>query len=282
MDLLRLLESWGMTQKWQQYLFLVVTWHNVLTIVCNCFMMCIYKLNWNFFERYKIQTEPWPWEDNYEEWMVLLKKSIKQVAINSLMIQPVAIFLSLIPRGFQVEFSFDEKDLPDTKTLALSITFFMLVEDFCFHHLHKLLHTKKLYRMVHKVHHTHKVTISIAAEYAHPLEFVLSNMIPFATGPLILQNYTHFYTLMVWFVVRMMESIDGHCGYEFSWSPYRLIPFSTSASYHDFHHSHNIGNYSSFFQLWDSVNSTNKVYFQHCERLAIARRKYLQKKSDLT
>ena len=32
-----------------------------------------------------------------------------------------------------------------------------------------------------------------------------------------------------------MEAIDGHSGYEFSFSPFRLIPMSGSSQYHDYH-----------------------------------------------
>lgn len=63
-----------------------------------------------------------------------------------------------------------------------------------------------------------------------------------------------------------METQDGHCGYDFSWSPYRLIPFSTSAAYHDFHHSHNVGNYSSFFSFWDTLFGCNNDYYAFEEK----------------
>jgi len=71
---------------------------------------------------------------------------------------------------------------------------------------------------------------------------------------------------MLWSFIRLGETLDAHSGYEFSWSPYRLLPFSTSASYHDYHHSHNIGNYSSVFLLWDSVFKTNKHYFYYLQK----------------
>jgi sterol desaturase/sphingolipid hydroxylase (fatty acid hydroxylase superfamily) len=41
---------------------------------------------------------------------------------------------------------------------------------------------------------------------------------------------------------------------------------SGSAEYHNFHHSHNIGNYSSFFSVWDTVFGTNKHYFEYKNR----------------
>lgn len=39
----------------------------------------------------------------------------------------------------------------------------------------------------------------------------------------------------MWHIIRILESLDGNCGYEFSWSPFRLLPFSGSASYHNYH-----------------------------------------------
>ena len=90
----------------------------------------------------------------------------------------------------------------------------------------------------------------------------------------------HFVTFLLWGLVRLGETLDGHCGYEFSWSPYRLIPFSTSASYHNFHHSHNVGNYSSFFSLWDTIFGQNKAYYQYYERMREAQVKYESKNAE--
>jgi len=39
------------------------------------------------------------------------------------------------------------------------------------------------------------------------------------------------------------------------------MPFGTGAAYHAFHHSENIGNYHSFFSVWDTVLGSNKVFF---------------------
>lgn len=63
--------------------------------------------------------------------------------------------------------------------------------------------------------------------------------------------------------MRIFESIDGHSGYEFSWSPYRLLPLSGSSEYHNFHHSHNTGNFGSFFSYWDILCGTNIDFFRH-------------------
>lgn len=108
--------------------------------------------------------------------------------------------------------------------------------------------------------------MSIATEYCHPIEFALGNLLPSAIGPLILGPKMHVVTVFCWYMVIVGESIDGHCGYDFSFSPYRLIPLSGSAEYHDYHHSRNVGNYSSFFSLWDTVFGTNRAYFTEMEQ----------------
>ena len=70
----------------------------------------------------------------------------------------------------------------------------------------------------------------------------------------------HFGTFAVWLLVRSLETHDGHCGYEFPWSPFRMIPFGADATYHGYHHSRNVGNYASSMTIWDSIFNTNKDY----------------------
>eukprot|EP00455_Lapot_gusevi_P014815 TRINITY_DN17463_c0_g1_i1.p1 TRINITY_DN17463_c0_g1~~TRINITY_DN17463_c0_g1_i1.p1 ORF type:complete len:157 (-),score=32.90 TRINITY_DN17463_c0_g1_i1:112-582(-) len=143
----------------------------------------------------------------------------------------------------------------------LQIGFFMVVEDTIFYFAHRTLHHPAIYQYMHKWHHQYKETVGIAAEYAHPMEYLLANMIPTAIGPLLCG--AHLYTFFMWLILRIGETIDGHCGYEFPWSPYRLIPFSGSASVHDFHHSHNVGNFASFFTWWDRICGTDHAWVEH-------------------
>lgn len=163
------------------------------------------------------------------------------------------------------EHDIDAENVPTTLTLAGSLMFCMLCEDATFYFSHRFLHLRWVYPYIHKMHHEYSQTVGIASQYTHPVEFVLGNVIPTAVGPLILGPHMHLLTVFAWYALRIGESLDGHCGYEFSFSPYRLIPFSGSASYHDYHHSHNVGNYASFFQIWDTIFGTNKDYFQHLE-----------------
>ena len=81
----------------------------------------------------------------------------------------------------------------------------------------------------------------------------------------------HFATAFTWYFFRFTESAEGHSGYEFSWSPFRVLPFASDYAYHAYHHSHNIGNYSSFFTIWDTVFGSNSVYYNWKREESLAR-----------
>jgi sterol desaturase/sphingolipid hydroxylase (fatty acid hydroxylase superfamily) len=53
--------------------------------------------------------------------------------------------------------------LPSPSTFALSLVFCMMCEDFFFSMSHRILHTPFLYQHIHKIHHTHIITIGIAS-----------------------------------------------------------------------------------------------------------------------
>ena len=141
----------------------------------------------------------------------------------------------------------------------------MLVEDFVFHMSHRFLHWRHIYPYIHKLHHEHKVTIAIAVNYAHPLEFIFGNLLPAAVGTIILGKHMHITTVWAWYVFRTLESIEGHSGYDFTWSIFRMLPFGSDYGYHIYHHYHNLGNFSSFFTLWDTVLGSNKAYYEFLE-----------------
>ena len=235
--------------------------HNLVHIVGNLVYWLFYHFEFEFIERYKSNEQPWPWKEDPEAWRVLVRKSIAVLIFNSNVL-PALIYAILDHFEVLEEHAMSVEELPTPIELAATIMFFMLVEDFCFYWTHRFLHWRVIYPYIHKMHHTYSTTVGIAAEYAHPVEFVLGNMLPTAVGPAILGPNVHLFTVMAWYVIRFGETLDGHCGYEFSWSPFRLIPFSGSAEYHDFHHSANVGNYGSFFSIWDSVFGTNKAFYQ--------------------
>jgi len=217
-----------------------------------------------FIERYKCLEEAWPWKEDPEAWSKLRFRTICLASFNMFILQPAA-YAPFHCFDLPLDLDFSASGIPDATKMCLQVLFCMVMEDMTFHCSHRFLHLRWIYPWVHKIHHEHKVTIGMASHYAHPLEFVFGNLLPCAVGPIILGTRLHITVALTWYVLRNLESIEGHCGYEFSWSPFRVLPFGSDFAYHAYHHSHNIGNYSSFFTYWDTVFGSNKVYYQYLD-----------------
>jgi len=261
-ELLRLIWPYILKNLGITYFFLitVIGIHSGLNAVIHTVMYLIYKAKIPFFERYKINDKPWPWESDPELWKNMLKRTLKFLAISHVIIIPG---FALMETQLGLKQRFDLESFPSTMEIVGQLVFFMLSDDFMFYWNHRFLHLKSIYPYIHKIHHEYNLTVSIASEYVHPIEFIVGNVLPPALGPKLLGSRVHFVTYILWVVIRILEAADGHSGYEFSWSPFRLLPLSSSSIYHSFHHSHNVGNYGSFFTFWDTLCGTNKHYFRY-------------------
>jgi len=248
------------------YMFSTLFTHEVTFILINSIMFIIYKLKLPFFERYKTTLNKWPWEEDYNKWISLLKKTIKLLLLNHLVLLPLVLLPFYLSDTCPMNTKYES--LPESPMeIMVQILFFMLCEDFGFYFSHRLLHVKWLYPHIHKIHHTYRQVVSISAEYAHPIEFVISNSLTTSLGPILLGNRTHLYTYLLWIMIRVGETADGHCGYEFSWSPYRLLFMSAGEDFHNFHHLYFKDNYGSFFSFWDRICGTvNKRYIDYVNR----------------
>eukprot|EP00475_Leptophrys_vorax_P042428 TRINITY_DN80004_c0_g1_i1.p1 TRINITY_DN80004_c0_g1~~TRINITY_DN80004_c0_g1_i1.p1 ORF type:complete len:278 (+),score=8.52 TRINITY_DN80004_c0_g1_i1:56-889(+) len=150
--------------------------------------------------------------------------------------------------------------LPHWSTVVAQLVSYFIIEDFVFYWGHRALHTKWMYQNIHSVHHEYATPFGLTSEYAHPLEILFLGFAtilgPALTGP-------HLFTLWLWMSLRIIETIEAHCGYEFPWSPSRFIPFYGGADYHDYHHRcvyTDSGNYSSTFIYMDWIFGTDKKY----------------------
>jgi methylsterol monooxygenase/4-alpha-methyl-delta7-sterol-4alpha-methyl oxidase len=235
--------------------------HEAVFLFCNFYFTIIHTLNWDFFERYKVSSDPWPWQSDPTAWRIQLSKTIKQLLFNHLIVLPLLMLPNII---FNVCPYRLEPELPSYWELIPQLIFCMLCEDFAFYWSHRLLHSDKLYAKIHKMHHEFKQTCCIGSEYAHPIEYVFGNILTTSLGGMLLGKRMHFISYLVSLVMMVHETHDGHCGYEFSWSPHRLLPLSIGAEFHIFHHLKFKGNYASLFTFWDRVgNTVNKAYLEY-------------------
>ncbi len=131
-----------------------------------------------------------------------------------------------------------------------------MIEDTWHFFVHQLLHHKRIYKYIHKVHHHYQAPFGMVAEYAHPIEtmskeamfaeiefvlllsFMICNRqvtfivivlftVVLGTGFFIgiLLMCTHVMLMWAWMFIRLLETIEVHSGYDFPYlNPLHLIP----------------------------------------------------------
>jgi len=205
--------------------------------------------HFQLFEEHKIQKAKWP--DR-----ALVKACLRDLVVNHFIIRPFAsYYLYYVNKYFGMQVN---GPIPSWQTICVQIFASIMIMDFLFYWSHRFLHHRLIYKYIHKQHHEFKTTIGIASEYAHPIEGVISNIIPTIIGP-ILQG-AHLYVFLLWLFIRELETLDAHSGFKFPFSPFNFIPFQGGADRHDFHHSHNVGNFGAFFIFWDWLCGTDVSY----------------------
>ncbi len=141
----------------------------------------------------------------------------------------------------------------------------MFSDDLFFSLIHRAIHHPFLMRNIHYLHHRHKITVGLAATYAHPFEFIFGDVLAVSSGALILGPRIHYWTFVCFLTYVQSNTINGHSGYDFPWSPFSILPLGTTAEYHDYHHSHS-GNYSGHFMIWDTLFGGNTKYFEKIKK----------------
>ena len=92
--------------------------------------------------------------------------------------------------------------------------------------------------------------MAILAVDCHPLEHVISNLVPVFIGPFIMAS--HVVTLCIWLFEVIVCTINEHSGYY-------LAGFSLTSRRHDFHH-HKFTNCYGLWGFLDYLHGTDKDY----------------------
>jgi methylsterol monooxygenase len=157
-----------------------------------------------------------------------------------------------------------ERELPTFNRVIVELLICVVVEELLFYYSHRLLHHPRIYKHVHKIHHEWTAPIGIVSVYAHPLEHVISNMVPLLVGPLLCGS--HIATTWLWYTLALFSTTIHHCGYHF--------PLLPSPEFHDFHHLKFTQNYGVLgvldrFHGTDNQFRSSKAYDRHFLALSL-------------
>ncbi|KDP28753.1 hypothetical protein JCGZ_14524 [Jatropha curcas] len=153
--------------------------------------------------------------------------------------------------------------LPKGWEMFWQLLVYSLIEDYFNYWIHRLLHSKWGYEKIHHVHHQYTAPIGLAAPYAHWAEILILGF-PAFLGPALVPG--HIITYWLWFILRQIEAIETHSGYDIARSFTKYIPFYGGAEYHDYHHcvgAQSQSNFASIFTYCDYIYGTDKGYRYH-------------------
>lgn len=239
------------------------SWSNVLVVVLYSVYGLLYWLKSPAVEKFKDNDVPWPWESE-PDWKEKVYKGIKVTIINRFIVTGILGYLSYLAGGGKTRVALEQ--VPSFPVYVSQILFMILCEDFLFFWVHKIMHYPFMYRNFHKVHHEFFNSIILACGYNTPFEWIFGNLLPSIMGGILLGGRAHLLSTLVFIALRLVETCEAHSGYDFPISVTKYLPLSCSSSYHNHHHLVNIGNYGSFFVIWDSICGTNSYYFEKVGR----------------
>jgi len=231
--------------------FQIATWGNIMFHEITYFGLCAPAFLFQFLpfmRRFKIQqNKSETWENQW--------KCFKMLMFNHFCIQlPLICGTFYYTEFFGIPYSWEE--MPRWYDFVWRVVLCYIIEDTWHYWGHRVLHDKRIYKHVHKMHHNFQSPFGMTAEYAHPIEtFFLG------TGFFIGMHLTinHFVFLWVWGTMRILETVDVHSGYDIPWiNPLHLIPGYGGSRYHDFHHYNFNGNYAPTFRFWDWYCGTDQ------------------------
>lgn len=147
--------------------------------------------------------------------------------------------------------------------LVISLIMTVLFHDFYFYWTHRLMHHKRLFKYVHRVHHQSTSPSPWAAYSFHPWEALVQAMV------LPLMVFTiplHPLVIFIFLTYMIVRNVVGHLGFEIlpkGFTMNRWLNWNTAITHHDMHHKHFHSNYGLYFTWWDKwMRTEHSEYHQ--------------------
>lgn len=234
-----LLHSYNFSERVIFTLIMFIAHTGTFILVAGYYLYCDY---YNYNQQYKMNRKPSQLPSKE-----LIMRTFAEMLLNHFVTSPaIAFFMfGVFTNTFGMKSIHDP--IPSYGILFRDYIRAHIFNDIGFYFTHRALHHPIFYTTFHKQHHDYKGTISIAAEYANPVESLLSNVIPSLGGVLFFKS--HPLVICTWLAMRLRETYEAHSGYCFQGSVMDNLGLmnSVNAIHHDHHHTANQGNFGALY-----------------------------------
>lgn len=246
-----------------QFLRTTAEWFAFMFLVYFALASAAYRLLWvdrsQRFQHKRIQRESPRAPDPFAE----LCLSVQSLLLLAVMLGAIHVLTTLGWAKFYYEIG--EHGIG---YFFLSIPVIAVIHDTYYYWAHRWMHSRRVFNLVHRVHHQFINPTPFASFAFHPLEGVIEIAI---IGALFLVMPIHPWALAIYYVAHTALNVVSHLGFEFY--PAWISRWAVTSTHHNLHHSRVTGHYMLYFNLWDRIMGTNPADYQALsQRLAAAKR----------
>lgn len=179
-------------------------------------------------------------------WMEL-QYSVLSIVLFALLVS--ALWLVAETGITQVYFRYDDYG---TAYFVFSIVVMAVVHDTYYYFAHRFMHHPRVFRRVHKLHHSFSNPTPFASYAFHPWEALLEVA---WFGPLVFLLPIHPAAFAIYVVLLTVLNVVSHLGYELY--PPGVARWFITSTHHNMHHSGARGHFMLYFNVWDRMLGTN-------------------------
>ncbi|EGC29771.1 hypothetical protein DICPUDRAFT_42415 [Dictyostelium purpureum] len=237
--------AWILQSYGEFGLFLIFYFSMAVLYALGGFIFYLFD-KFKLFPKKKIQITKYPSSQD-------IKRCIDNLVVNYLLVVlPLGVVSFPFSKFLGMNYSLP---LPPAWRFCLDIFLCLIGEDFFHYWMHRFFHTPWFYKNIHKEHHYYSAPFGFTASYAHPVEVVFLGFATFAPALIIRPHFITFYS---WFVIRQLDAVLTHSGYDIDLFPFNFMPYYGGTSFHDYHHKEFTCNYGSRFTYLDKFLGTYK------------------------
>ena len=146
---------------------------------------------------------------------------------------------------------------PTVTTSVSQFVFYFFAFDLYYYLLHRLLHTRFLYKHVHSHHHKSTRPTPLTSYAVHPLEGLASFMFTIVLFIPLDMSVTALIMMNAYSVIHSMVIHSGHDFFPRWWYQKHISKCYVTPVFHDLHHSDTRGvNFGIYTTIWDRVFGT--------------------------